>query len=134
MKGYSWEVIFPWAARELAEWTEHLVSKLEDDESEVRCHELTRAVKHALEHHPAPEFRLDVADGHFGPAEHSWLIVHCQSGGTCLLDVYAVGRTPMVQLVDVRSILPYRSLYREGPERTDIRHDVIERLIQEMKR
>ena len=78
----------------------------------VRCHELARFV--------ARVDNLQVVDGKCNLVEHSWLLTPERN----ILDVYAVGRLPMVQFVDRE--LAYRGrFYEAGPDRTDIRHDVI---------
>ena len=87
--------------------------------NELRCHELARAVHRVIDAPP-----LFVVDGKCGPIEHSWL---CFSDGV-ILDPYAPGRMPAVQLVD--SIV---GAYRPGSTRTDIRHSIIDRLVREMR-
>lgn len=72
----------------------------------LRCHELARAVAHAL-----GEGDVEVVDGYYGYVNHSWLRFKAQP--THLLDVYAVGRMPMVQLVDAEGLLPEYDSYRK---------------------
>ena len=72
----------------------------------VRCHELARAVGRM--------FGLMVIDGKYGAVDHSWLMP-----GPHILDVYAVGRLPQVQLVSIETLLPH-GMYRIGPTREDI--------------
>lgn len=90
--------------------------------NELRCHELTRAV-HLVVY--SCEHKLDVVDGKCGPIEHSWLRL---SDGV-ILDPYAPGRMPAVQIVD--PIMA--SAYRPGSPRSDIRQSVIDRLVLEMR-
>jgi hypothetical protein len=89
--------------------------------NELRCHELVRAV-HLVVYER--EHKLDVVDGHCGPIDHSWL--RCSDG--VILDVYAPGRLPAVQLVD-----PIVAIYRPGVRRRDVREDVVWKLVAEMR-
>jgi hypothetical protein len=67
----------------------------EPDKDPWRCHEVARAVVRLM---PAT-LGLVVVDGQFAGAQHSWL-AYRDDGRTRILDVYCVGRLPMVQLVD----------------------------------
>lgn len=61
----------------------------------IRCHEMARAVGRILD--------LPVVDGVCGAVQHSWLTIKAHQDPTereFILDVYAVGRLPPVQLVD----------------------------------
>ncbi len=95
----------------------------------IRCHELARVVERLLR--PAADdtrVRREwvVIDGKFGPVDHSWLMY-----GSAFLDVYAVGRLPMVQLLEPTfGVYPFKA----GQERDDIREDVIEELLEEIRR
>lgn len=96
-----------------------------------RCHEIARFVFEGLDR---LGFLLDgdrVIDGWHVGSEHSWIalwgsIAESEGGQQVILDPYAVGRFPIVQLVDVSSPLLLRDQYREEEPRTDIRHDVME--------
>lgn len=88
--------------------------------NELRCHELARAVKRVL-----ADSTIAIVDGHCGPIEHSWLRF---SDGT-ILDPYAPGRLPAVQIVDGL----VASAYRKGVARRDIRRSIIDRLVLEMR-
>jgi hypothetical protein len=88
--------------------------------NELRCHELARAV-HLVVY--ADSFKLEVVDGHCGPVEHSWL--RCADG--VIIDAYAPGRLPAVQLVD-----PLAGAYHPGKARRDVRRSIIDRLVAEM--
>jgi hypothetical protein len=90
--------------------------------NELRCHELARAVHLVVS---ADEHKLLVVDGKCGSIEHSWL--HISDG--VILDPYAPGRLPAVQLVD----LIVGTAYRPGAPRDDIRQAIIDRLVLEMR-
>lgn len=79
-----------------------------------RCHELTRVVAKIL--------HLDFVDGVYGAVDHSWILIPDIRNGwisSVILDVYAVGRLPMVQLVDPR-VPGLHNLYKMRDQRTDI--------------
>lgn len=63
-----------------------------------RCHEVTRAIAKMLHKRTMRQWRL--YDGYYGACEHTWLMTPEDKRGI-ILDCYAVGRLPMVQLVDV---------------------------------
>jgi hypothetical protein len=90
--------------------------------NELRCHELARAIHLIVYEH---EHKLDVVDGHCGPVEHSWL--RCSDGA--ILDAYAPGRLPAVQLVDPLA----GTAYRPGSPRRDVRQPIVDRLVAEMR-
>lgn len=89
--------------------------------NELRCHELARAVHRAL-----GDRKLRIVDGHCGMVEHSWLLF---SDGT-ILDAYAPGRLPSVQIVDA----VVGGAYREGSRRRDVRRAIVKKLVAEMQR
>jgi hypothetical protein len=90
--------------------------------NELRCHELARAV-HLVVYED--EHKLDVIDGHCGPVEHSWL--RCSDG--VILDAYAPGRLPAAQIVDPI----VGTAYRPGSPRRDVRQQIVDRLVVEMR-
>lgn len=97
--------------------------------NELRCHELARAVSTVLQ---TTTGRLDyhdvrLYDGKCGPVEHTWLEF---GDDGVILDVYAPGRLPAVQLVDP---IVAATLYTSRTIREDIRGDVIARLCKEMR-
>lgn len=101
------------------------VSLLPDGE-DLRCHEVARAVGSVLS--------LRVVDGKFGPVEHSWCSLVDMTGSVSqqfILDVYAVGRLPVVQLLDATShaTAQVRALFRPG----DVRDDIDTKLVQELQ-
>ena len=87
----------------------------------LRCHEVARVVA-AMLNKP----NIKVVDGRYGIVDHSWLML----GDEYLLDVYAVGRLPMVQIRDVRTpTLPRPVEYFPGPPRSDIQTAVVAELL-----
>lgn len=109
----------------------------------VRCHEVARVVAEVLSYPERSKSgmfdELVVVDGKFGVHDHSWIRVDGSVRGRLILDPYAVGRIPMVQVLDLDVMtLPYRResacdrcgvpnpwFYREGPTRDDVRHEVL---------
>lgn len=94
--------------------------------SVVRCHELVRATSFILD--------LTFEDGYYGMVEHSWLWLEPRqplNPPPRILDVYAPGRIPQVQLIDSTTSLPWE--YRRGPPRTDINQPMVGELIRLMK-
>lgn len=90
--------------------------------NELRCHELARAVHLVVYEHA---HKLLVIDGKCGPIEHSWLYLEDH----VILDPYAPGRLPAVQLVD----LVVGTAYKPGAPRDDIRQVIVDRLVAEMR-
>lgn len=127
MKGYSHDHVFTLHERAMLTLAETCVATIPDDGpfEGLRCHELARAVGLVL--------RLDHQDGHYCAVDHTWLIVG-HGMRKCILDVYCVGRLPIVQLVEVQSPgLGHRGLYRETQERIDIDKDRVLRLAAIMR-
>ena len=94
---------------------------------EVRCHELARAVHHRLcvTQGPLSTDLWRVQDGRFLKiVEHSWLemVNPPSSAERLILDVYAVGAHPQVQVVYQSTLL---SRFEVREPREDIRHDVV---------
>ena len=123
MRGYSATEIFTPDELALLREAEHFVARVDDPDGEVRCHELARAF-HAV----WPMWRgfaLEVVDGTFGIVDHSW-IDGWFGRRKIILDVYSVGRLPIVQLilVDFKFPLPFEA----GAPRRDVRHEVVEAL------
>lgn len=107
---------------------ETLVARVSDHwGNELRCHELTRAVQVLVDEGRLRSERVvEVIDGHCGPVEHSWLWILDHGG---ILDVYAPGRLPAVQLVDPI----VGTMYRPGPSRRDIDRSIVDELVTEMR-
>lgn len=117
----------PWAVDAFKQ-AQRIVVAIPDQNLELRCHEVARVVRDVLRHP-----RFGVVDGVYvgdGPGvDHSWLVA---SGATrmarlAILDVYAVGRLPQVQLV--AGDMGLASMYRAGPARSDIDDALVERLV-----
>jgi hypothetical protein len=124
MKTYAERVCFQPSHLRLLSRVEAYVALVSDSwGNELRCHELARAVQLAVN---GSEHKLVVIDGHCGPIEHSWL---CCSDGV-IVDAYTPGRLPAVQILD-----PFvgERVYRPGPTRQDIRQEIVDRLVAEMR-
>lgn len=140
MKSWSEKEIFSKEELQLFNRATRLVNALEvEDLAEVRCHELARAVAHVL-NDAAPGIDVHVQDGYYGFVDHSWIwttrpdpsrIITPRLGLPNILDVYSVGRLPLVQLVDCQHPqLPHVGwAYRPGELRKDIQHGVLGTLI-----
>lgn len=118
MLGYA-ATQFSQRALELMRYVALIVERFPEHASvdgPARCHEVARAVWSVLRCVEADGVLLEagvadegeslahlvsVVDGRFGHHDHSWLRVDGEAGEpACVLDPYAVGRLPMVQLVD----------------------------------
>jgi hypothetical protein len=62
--------------------------------------------------------------------DHSWILLPRQVEGA-LLDVYAPGRVPQVQLLHDHHVVTCG--YERGPARLDVRADVVDMLCRLMK-
>ncbi|HWA29164.1 MAG TPA: hypothetical protein VG734_26170 [Lacunisphaera sp.] len=120
MIGYSGSEMFTREAQELLALATMVVAifpETDDDGELFRCHEVARALGKLL--------NLPVVDGKYGIVDHSWL----QLDRWRVLDVYAVGRLPPVQLVSIGALtIPEYQSYQAGPERDDIRTANVEKL------
>ncbi len=113
MKSYSETYVFKPEVLAAFHRAQCLVEQIPDVGPSLRCHEITRAFGKLLGY--------PVQDGHYGTVEHSWLWVGPAEGPLHILDVYAVGRLPQVQLIDCDHVLPHQgAAYRPGDARTDI--------------
>jgi hypothetical protein len=134
VKSYSELEVF--SPEELLLWRRavDLVARIPEPGSgrEIRCHELARAMGRVL--------GLEVQDGHYGFVEHSWLWTRplprsaltreTRLGFPNILDVYAVGQMPQVQLVACENPgLPHVGwAYRPGKAREDVDEQMVLRL------
>jgi len=131
MKSYAERTVFSAAHLEAWRRATVLVACLGDDwGDELRCHELSRAVAHVLVKEGAS---CVVRDGLIHAIEHSWILLRDASGlleAYAILDVYAPGRLPQVQLVDDHFAVSRG--YEPGPERSDVRAAIVRCLVEEM--
>ena len=121
MQSYHKVVLFTSLAVRYFQLAERIVASLPDPPSghePWRCHEIARVVARC--------FGMSVVDGTFGSVDHSWIVLPT-SCDCAILDVYAIG-LPQVQLLATHFLLPHVRNYVDGPERTDIKWDVIEHL------
>lgn len=104
---------------------------------EVRCHELARAIDVFLRS-SGTAYEWDVCDGrYFQVVDHSWLelrppglptgVVRISGTERIVLDVYAVGAFPQVQLVYQSGLL---NRFQRVAPREDIRWDVVTQLVE----
>jgi hypothetical protein len=134
MKGYSEKEIFTRAELDVLARASHLVAKIdvEDFETTIRCHELARAVGRLLGlRHEDGVYSANASDG---GVDHSWLLVPNSWGGCSILDVYAVGRLPQVQLVYCGVTVPHHQCFLARAERDDIDVEVMNKLAAVMER
>ena len=132
---YSEREIFCSNDVRLLKVAEKLIGKINERnfDGELRCHELARAVGQVLE--------LPHQDGEYLFSQHTWLWVgpvqpnRAKAGQyPSILDVYAVGSLPQVQLFDTFPLLGrVGTVYKPGPERTDIKQGVVDELVRQME-
>jgi hypothetical protein len=137
MKGYSERCVFLPSVIRLHTFLSKVLEHFDSSpyglgpDRELRCHELTRAVKRFMVHGDVPYHPPNVTlyDGKYSIVDHSWLEILAKSPeGLCslyILDVYAVGQLPQVQLLDIAFSLPHRASYRPQAWRNDIDMDVV---------
>jgi hypothetical protein len=138
LKSYSEKEMFGASELRLFRQAAHLVAQVAIVPSlsmdEVRCHELARAVGHVL--------GLTVQDGWYGYVEHSWLWtrpldepVGVRWALPNILDVYAVGSLPQVQLIHMTPATGHTQNYRPLPApRTDIALSIVELLVEKFRK
>lgn len=107
--------------------------------NELRCHELTRAVRDLLRLRGGSWFVMldvNVVDGNLWSIEHSWLVLTSarpsKLSKRIILDVYCPGRMPQVQLIDDHFAVSRG--YEVGEPRTDIKHDIVQKLVGDFGR
>ena len=137
MKGYSERCVFLPSVTRLHTFLCKVLERFDSSpygigpEKELRCHELTRAVKRFIRDGNVPYHPSDVTlfDGKYSIVDHSWLEILTKSPegypSLYILDVYAVGQLPQVQLLDLAFSLPHRASYRAQARRDDIDMDVV---------
>lgn len=140
MRSYAERTIFHETA--MAIWADavDLVARISKHYgNEVRCHELARAARRALQDLNARKLtaanaELLLYDGRLWSIEHSWLVYHWRDDVApkrFILDVYCPGRIPQVQLIDGDHFAIARG-YERGPVRDDIKQSMVEQLTREM--
>lgn len=130
MQGYAREEVF--TKEHIFAWIAAMacVKKVPERSPRIRCHELTRAVHKCLMKLQSKADSWLVCDGHYGAVEHSWLY---DSWRAVVLDVYAVGRLPMVQLIDCSSAV-IAPMYSAGRDRSDVNEQLVSALVDEMSK
>lgn len=124
MISYSALQVFTKRDQALRDLAEKIVARFPDQRKPwPRCHEIARAVARLL--------RLDVQDGRYGYVDHSWCrIAHARSAyceSYVILDPYAVGRLPQVQLASpIIGIEKHE--YTPEALRTDIDSKIVDKL------
>ena len=137
MKGYARTRVFDATTLAMLADAERAVAAIPDSLGEVRCHEVARAVAGYLFHRKHIGRALMAVDGTYGSPgglrhEHSWIEVWPSGsprGPLFIIDPYAVGRLPQVQLVDADPLHGLASMYREGHERADIDRALAARML-----
>lgn len=131
MLGYSYTSVFAQCEIALYNRAVKLVERIPETVhgKSLRCHEVTRAVATVL--------GLPFTDGKFGSVEHSWCWTSTECDGEYpgnILDVYCIGRLPVVQLIGYGipgvEFISNRSLYSCYPfPRRDIRSTVVDTIL-----
>lgn len=131
MLGYSYTNVFTQFEIDFYNRAVKLVDKIPEmvNMKPLRCHEVTRAIATIL--------GLPFTDGKFGAVEHSWIWTTTTLDGEYpgnILDVYSVGRLPVVQLVGYGvpgvEFISSRSLYSCYPfPRKDISQTTVDTII-----
>jgi hypothetical protein len=123
MKGYSEREVFEAHELSLLKQATELVANVDDEHFTfvIRCHELARAVGRILRL-PHEDGKYTVLPERGGGVDHSWLLVARESRreAPSILDVYAVGQLPQVQLFASALTVPHHRLFMPGRERADI--------------
>lgn len=130
MRNYAEMELFTLRALAQLEWAERVVRYIPDlKQGWIRCHEVARIVRNCLD----PNRDMLVKDGCFGIVDHSWLVI-ADGDHRFILDPYAIGRLPQVQLIDpfVPGVLS--RMYRAGRERNDINERLVEEATRTVRR
>lgn len=131
MIGYSAFVVFVPSDLKILERATAVVRLFPDRDHQdryIRCHEVARAVYEILDLKSLDGPKVE--DGKYGSVEHSWIRFDRKT----VLDVYAIGRLPMVQLVELNWQGRTNELFVPGPLREDIREDVLREMIDEARK
>lgn len=130
MRSISETTYFSSRALDLLERVELAIAVIHH-RKELRCHEVARAI--------GEFFGVHVVDGYFGVADHSWCTFEDHSEADrfrqYILDPYAVGRLPQVQLITVSGPvgMAAQQMYREAAPRTDIDATIVSNLISQLR-
>lgn len=130
MLNYSAIHVFSTEALRALKAATQLVELVPDSFKDVRCHELTRAVAFVLDRVCNVSAPRMIDGTYMRVYEHSWIELR-ELPRRVILDVYAIGALPQVQLVDgdMRN-----SPYQIGAEhRTDIDTTMVAELVAGMK-
>lgn len=125
MISYAGRRVFTGKAMAAAKAAALVVSHIKEVEDEkLRCHEVARIVQRILK----PIFPIKLRDGSYGICiDHSWCLIDGY-----ILDVYAVGSIPQVQLVDAN--LPGINAFNPAQEeREGVNHDLVDEICAELK-
>lgn len=133
MRSYSETEVFTTSMLRALAAAEQTVAFIPDRVSKktTRCHEVARVVEKRLVLAEIQGLHIHVYDGHYGPVEHSWLVL-TEKKIVVVLDTYAVGRLPQVQLLTPS--LGHADLYRAGEPRGDIRDRDVELMMEQVLR
>lgn len=128
MRSYSEREVFSPAYVRLWRLSTQMVDALpmSSEDKEIRCHELSRAIHQKLTGYYDWR-KMDVVDGKFGAVDHSWIVLDEKD---TILDTYAVGALPQVQLIHNWSLLPHWDSYKAGSHRDDIREGDVMRMVK----
>ncbi len=131
MLGYSYTTVFSQHEIDLYNRATKIVENIPEavNGEVLRCHEVTRVISTLI--------GLPYTDGKFGAVEHSWLWTSTARDGEYpgnILDVYCVGRLPMVQLIGYGipgvEFISSRSLYTCYPfPRKDILNTTVDTIL-----
>lgn len=122
VRGYSAFQVFRSDVLRALALAERVVEVLPEDDR-LRCHEVARIVREVI------GFGV-VEDGTYGqgprvlPVDHSWIVLRVMGRNRHVLDPYAVGRLPPVQVAEVG--FPLDDPYVAGKPRSDVREDVVQ--------
>jgi len=155
MKSYSEvsESVFPKNVLRMYSMARKIVARIEDangkykglEDRWIRCHEVARIVHELLK----PKWETTVVDGRYGTklrgsgVDHSWLVYsespewatrNSVTGAEdrFILDVYAIARLPMVQLVSTD--IGHRLLYTPLEGRNDINESFVRQQVQQIRK
>ena len=130
MKGYSEKELFTKDAKSCLEMAQKIIDSIDNEwntKDELRCHEVARVCYELIYKKYS---NIVVVDGVYGSVNHSWLVVERKF----ILDVYAIGRLPQVQLVHPWVPGIHDDEYSEREERNDIDDDLVEKMVKDISK